>query len=787
MRPRRLKLKGFTCFRGETVVDFKDKRVFAIVGRTGSGKTTLMDAMCYALYGRVPRGTDPGRLVARGASQMHVSFEFDAPGGRYRAGRTINVSARGNQTPHVKFERWIQDDDWEPLEDRARQMNQHVEATIGLDFKAFERCVLLPQGRFQEMLTGDPADRRRVLEELLDIGIYERIMRRANAEKARLLAETGAIGKMLTTTYADATEDSLQRTRDELTRSKPQLETSIQRRNALNSAIDYANALRQARADERQDTAALAQTEERILKAERLAIEGQSILDGLLHAEQESRAALRALAYNREEHMAVTAALEAARNVERLRQRAATARKAAAGLGELETAQSQLDATDKALEKARAAREAAEAAADAAQRADTAAHLRSGLSTGDPCPVCGGVIGKLPAEPAPALKKTQETVKRCRAEETRLADDAARRRRELDRAQVAHERAKSDARQADEEAANSERQLRERMPDGLAPDVPIIQTRCDELARAGQESDRLAAEIAEHADGRSKHEQEMAAARDEMTRLRADAQHLGGRTAQHRQRGDDAISALRELVQLWEWSDIARAIAERRDPRGALDALRDEANQQCADLERSIGKLEERAQAIADQIQEANAQRARLEQSRAQAEVYALLGDLLQANRFRDWYISTAMTMLADAASRRLDALDSDRRYALGVSNGEFTVIDGWEGGDGRSPETLSGGETFVVALALALALAEQLPQIQTSAGAALESLFLDEGFGTLDPDTLDPVVNALQGLGAEGRTVGIITHVSELAERIGTRIEVTKSPTGSTLTVTGA
>ena len=109
-------------------------------------------------------------------------------------------------------------------------------------------------------------------------------------------------------------------------------------------------------------------------------------------------------------------------------------------------------------------------------------------------------------------------------------------------------------------------------------------------------------------------------------------------------------------------------------------------------------------------------------------------------------------------------------------------MIDRWHGDEQRSPSTLSGGETFVVSLALALALAEQLPRIQSAAGSVLESLFLDEGFGALDADTLDPVMTALEGLRMEGRLVGIVTHVRELAERIGTRIEVRKSPSGSTI-----
>ena len=92
-----------------------------------------------------------------------------------------------------------------------------------------------------------------------------------------------------------------------------------------------------------------------------------------------------------------------------------------------------------------------------------------------------------------------------------------------------------------------------------------------------------------------------------------------------------------------------------------------------------------------------------------------------------------------------------------------------------------------MASLALALALSERLPELRSAAAASLESLFLDEGFGTLDPETLDAVISALEGLRSEERMVGIITHVPELAQRIEHRIEVVKAPEGSTVRVAGA
>ena len=116
-----------------------------------------------------------------------------------------------------------------------------------------------------------------------------------------------------------------------------------------------------------------------------------------------------------------------------------------------------------------------------------------------------------------------------------------------------------------------------------------------------------------------------------------------------------------------------------------------------------------------------------------------------------------------------------------------MTTFVGAPDGDAiRSVRTLSGGETFLASLALALALAESLAELgaESRATEALDSLFLDEGFGSLDSDTLDTVVGALDALHGGDRMVGIVTHVRELAERLPVRLEVIRAVGSSRLTV---
>ncbi len=96
-----------------------------------------------------------------------------------------------------------------------------------------------------------------------------------------------------------------------------------------------------------------------------------------------------------------------------------------------------------------------------------------------------------------------------------------------------------------------------------------------------------------------------------------------------------------------------------------------------------------------------------------------------------------------------------------------------------RSVHSLSGGEMFLASLSLAMALADV---VQAHAGGVrLESLFIDEGFGSLDDETLDQVLRTLEDLRAGGRLVGVISHVPELRERLTARLSVQKGPRGST------
>jgi exonuclease SbcC len=158
--------------------------------------------------------------------------------------------------------------------------------------------------------------------------------------------------------------------------------------------------------------------------------------------------------------------------------------------------------------------------------------------------------------------------------------------------------------------------------------------------------------------------------------------------------------------------------------------------------------------------------------------------------RLSAYVLATRLDQVLAAANERLAHM-RDQRYLLqrtgraarkGAQAGlGLEVVDQWTG-DVRDPATLSGGETFVVSLALALGLADVVTQ--EAGGTEIETLFVDEGFGTLDADTLDDVMDRLDDLRAGGRAVGVVSHVSELRNRIPTQLHVEKRRNGSVVAV---
>lgn len=156
--------------------------------------------------------------------------------------------------------------------------------------------------------------------------------------------------------------------------------------------------------------------------------------------------------------------------------------------------------------------------------------------------------------------------------------------------------------------------------------------------------------------------------------------------------------------------------------------------------------------------------------------------------RLSAYVLAWRLSQVVAAANERLARM-SDQRYSLehtgrrgaGETRGGLSLLvrDDWSG-ESRDPVTLSGGETFVVSLALALGLADVIAQ--EAGGTELDTLFVDEGFGSLDPETLEDVMDTLDSLREGGRVVGVVSHVTEMRDRIPVQLHVTKGRSGSSV-----
>jgi DNA repair protein SbcC/Rad50 len=187
-------------------------------------------------------------------------------------------------------------------------------------------------------------------------------------------------------------------------------------------------------------------------------------------------------------------------------------------------------------------------------------------------------------------------------------------------------------------------------------------------------------------------------------------------------------------------------------------------------LERARGETRR----IAERRAQAAGLAARRDAAQDEQQVARLLGDLLRSDRFPRWLVTAALDTLVAEASVNLACLTGDQ-FDLAHEDGEFYVVDHADADSRRSVRTLSGGETFQASLALALALSSQMSTLAAAGAARLDSIFLDEGFGTLDPETLDVVAATLETLAQGQRMVGVITHVAALAERVPVRFAVTR------------
>ncbi|MEU6711654.1 SMC family ATPase [Nonomuraea sp. NPDC046802] len=799
MRPLLLHLDHFGSFREPVSVDFSDTEYFALVGPTGAGKSTVIDAICFALYGTVPRWGKENVIahaLAPSAASGKVALVFESDGRRYGVVRSMVRDAKG--AVRTKEARIDELDPAAPLAEaydavvkplaEGENVTPEVQRVTGLEYKFFTQCVVLPQGRFAEFLHAAPRERQDLLVQLLDADVYELIRQQA-AREEESAKQAASFARDQLARLSGASEEAERELSDRveaLRRLAQTIDTDLDLLRARESDIRRVEQERAAVAERqsvlsslRMPTAVPTLASARRAAAE--SVDGLSAEVASLEADDhEAYEALAALG-DRAEPMAALAALDAR---ERLTREAASARSSAASAG------ASLEGLVAGLAEAEQAMAAAESERERLRDAHAAADLAQRLSVGEPCPVC--------------LRTVSEQPRHGGSHDLRAADRALSEARErVTRARSAHAKAETSATMLTERVRRIEVELAALPAPG---DRAELEGRLAAIAKADQLATqaRTAARAA-----RAKLER----ARGEVQQVERQAETAWRTLESTRDRllvsggHDDPPPPLtrddlhRAWTDLLAWRDraaeSARAALAERDAELAqaaavLAAERRKLGERLAEhgitpprdaspdqLGAGVHATVARVDGALERVREDRRRAAELEvaatQKEHEAKVAHELALRLRANAFERWLCAEALAVLVAGASETLREL-SDGQYELALSDktGDIEVIDYGEAGLRRSARTLSGGETFQAALALALALSGAVAR-------GLDSIFLDEGFGTLDPATLDTVATTLERLAAgQERMIGVVTHVPALAERVPVRFEVKRDGKGS-------
>ncbi|MEU6043142.1 SMC family ATPase [Streptomyces griseus] len=417
-------------------------------------------------------------------------------------------------------------------------------------------------------------------------------------------------------------------------------------------------------------------------------------------------------------------------------------------------------------------------------------------------------------DPGPSVGELRDLVERLTTEHAgahRLAAGTHAAREALDAAEREHLKRLELRQEAERRAAarTSRREALDREQAVLRDELAVVRGESGSVAAYAERLTRRVALLADAAEA-VRAEQEADRRRKEADGRLSDAAFRAGFDTPEAAAATllDA-SAQRELQhRIDAWQAEAAAVAERRGERDAREAAEQDPAQPAAAqrgfeaAERLLraassarAAAEERCAELSRLSREAADEVRRLGPVRQEYERIARLAGLAAGTsadnerkmRLEAYVLAARLEQVAAAATARLlqmssgrytlvhsDARTGGRRAGLGLH-----VVDAWTGSE-RDTATLSGGETFFASLALALGLADVVTE--EAGGVRLDTLFIDEGFGSLDDQTLDEVLDVLDSLRERDRSVGIVSHVADLRRRIPVRLEVVKERQGSSV-----
>ena len=851
MIPRRLRLRNFLSYR-DCELDFSGLHLATLVGRNGDGKSALLDAITWALWGEA-RGRVEDDRIRHDADEMRVELDFAVDSDRYRV---IRKRTRG-RSGALDFFQLDSQGGLRPITGgTSRETQAELNRRVHMDHQTFTNSVFLVQGRSNEFTVQTPSKRKEVLRKVLGLERYEELSRHAadwrkNAEadaaiEERLiggdeerLAEAPAVEEALKAAAAErnAVRERLEAGEQELAevrvaaaeherreravveagdRLAPREEAVARRTRAIADLEGDLAAVRKALQhagdiEERYEQLGSARDEERALAelAGRARVLEEAVAAAESEIAQERRAletTITGLDSQQQDAVALVATLPALREEE-------------AGLGRERSRLSQLDGDIRSEQAAEAGARSAQA-----ERADEAGGYRARAqelkerettlteAAGEPlCPVC-----RKPLTP----EELQATVEQYKQERRRLGEQYTAAQDAVDEAKaeatthqeraatLQGERTALDARVRECEQSLASRLSRAR---GAESDLPALEERlgalrqavdagafatdvrtrrsvaCEQLAALGYDRERHAA-----ARERVAELEPAEAAFNRLTTARVQAEGLGARMAEAReelrreeQEREDARETLTEAQTALDASDDVRArfkavedaVAECRDRLTALD--------------QEHGRLEERRatlDAIAARVEEA---KDRLAAARDSAQLHQELARAFGRDGVQAMLIEQSLPELERIANNLLDQLTEGRGRT------QVSLRTQRESASGKTVETLdihisddlgtrdyemySGGEKFRVDFALRIALSRLLAM---RSGASLPTLIIDEGFGTQDEDGRDRLVAAINAISSEFRLILLVTHIEELRESFGRRIEVTKDPERGSLAI---
>ena len=847
MKPLTLEFCGINSFSEPASIDFSkllEYGIFGIFGDTGSGKSTILDCIGFALYGNVARSRSGsiGDVINFALEKAYVHFSFEISfEGRRRIFRVERELKRKNAAQSVKvYEK--EGEKFVVVSDGVRESNALLERIIGLEQRDFEKCIALPQGEFAQFVRSTRADRLKLVSRLFDLEEYgDRLVKRANARYSAAEGER-KLAQARLEPYAEVTEENNAATKARLEVLETQekaasaaLETAREREKRINSLFEKAK--ERASLSERAQKLSALRPEMASLETELGSIEKAASAvtaeRDRMRAENDLTRAENETSEAEKRHLSSAARAEelskwdegaADEELSRLTERlilAEQAEKQQKRRRELErdlnAARSEYAEEAKlfkgfSYEEERAALEEKKASLGAGnylaflEERGKPALLREEYLTFAAELTAVHDVHPEAEELLPLIEKyTALSREGADLDDLREAFSAREKERESLSAKLLELEKKGGLYRAHLERLSHLQETGVRLKEELAYLAPKEEgeENYPALVKTVNEKKRIRSEMlsARERAGRelSASEAALRAAQEKLIQSKETLLRARDRAKEALLAG--AFSSSREaeaLIEKYGDGKAARAKLEAfKSEDAAVTARFKELSQE--DLTEGT---EENAAAARDAL--INAQREYTETARAcalardelrrgeealskkrvleaeakkaakEAERSERLKKLLEGNKFMDFVAEEYLQNVAQNASSRLLSL-TDGRYFLRYEGGGggFTVGDNLNGGKTRGVYTLSGGETFLVSLSLALSLSQE---ICLRSLRPIEFFFLDEGFGTLDEHLVDTVMDSLERLKGEHFSIGIISHVEELKHRIEKKLIVKKA-----------